>query len=326
MTEMDEDRHAATGGAPLLLGLTAELHGQTLHAEICRAVLAARDAIREESPHPELNTNHPEAGTVLHWATAQRIQEAARAIIDCRFFALLNTRRGIDGSTALHIAAAEGLPNVVKAMLDHPSFNSVAITDRDGFTAMHGAAYRGHSACVHLILTHPQFGIAAGAQGNFDTVRPAGHWAREAAADYDMCTALHMAAAAGHGEICDTILRRSLPKSCLGDATNRMNATALHMAARNGHLSACSAILRHQDEFTAVNGRDARGFTSLHWAAQQARSDICAAILDREDFTAVESADLRGRTALSIAKENGYHEIRRLILKRLGPLATLKDI
>mmetsp|Transcript_82435 Transcript_82435/g.241961 ORF Transcript_82435/g.241961 Transcript_82435/m.241961 type:complete len:232 (+) Transcript_82435:407-1102(+) len=206
---------------------------------------------------------------------------------------------------------------VVEATLRHPDFAAAAGLDNDGFTALHGAAWRGRLRCVELLLACPRFSGAVGVLGAFDSLRPSGHWAREAAEDYDMRSALHLAASAGHAEVCDAILAHGPAEVTAANAVNRINSTALHMAARKGHTAVCLTILNHS-EFTAVNLRDARGNTALHWAAQQARGDICEAVLKRGDFTAVDAKDLKGRTAMELALELGYHEIRRLILKRQG--------
>eukprot|EP00406_Dinophysis_acuminata_P071938 CAMPEP_0179253384 /NCGR_PEP_ID=MMETSP0797-20121207/22699_1 /TAXON_ID=47934 /ORGANISM="Dinophysis acuminata, Strain DAEP01" /LENGTH=316 /DNA_ID=CAMNT_0020961237 /DNA_START=59 /DNA_END=1006 /DNA_ORIENTATION=- len=314
---------AALGGSPLLPGHAAELPGHTLHAEICRAVLArdgrrlsAEEEAEEEAPHPELNTMHEEVGTALHWAVAQGAKDAALALLRCRHFRLVNSPRRSDGSTALHIAAAGGLYTVVEALLEHPGFNSLTDVDKDGFTALHGAAYLGHTKCALLLLAARGFDDAAGVVGAFDVVRPAGHWAEAAAKDYDLRTALHMAAAAGHADIIDLILTLGPPVAATTNATNRVGATALHIAARGKHTAACGALLKCP-HFTAVNVRDTRGYTALHWAAEQSTGDICAALLAREDFAAVETKDLRGRTAMEIANHLGHHEVRRLIVQRL---------
>lgn len=304
----------------LRLGVVSDLHGHPVHAEVCSAVVE-HDPCDEQPPHPELNTNHPMVGTALHWAAVQRISGAALALLDCRHFILVNSRRDVDGSNALHIAAAEGLEEVVEALLAHPDFAGVSGVDRDGFTALHGAAYCGHLGCVKQLLNCPRFDAAAGAVGAFDVARPSGHWAKEAATEYDMQTALHMAASRGHADICTAILSLAPSRSNGANAINRIGSTALHMAARKRHVAVCRAILR-SSEFTNLNAKDSRGFTALHWAAQEDGSgDIAEAMLLREDFEAVNSQDLRGRTASDIAEEKGHHEVRRLILHHLDVAA-----
>eukprot|EP00913_Durusdinium_trenchii_P022281 g20934.t1 len=62
-----------------------------------------------------------------------------------------------------------------------------------------------------------------------EVARPEGHWAKEAYQIYDMNTALHMAAAMGHTDICALLL---IHGPAAANKANRMGATALHMAAK----------------------------------------------------------------------------------------------
>lgn len=310
-------RHA-DDGAPLVLGAFAELDGHTEHAEVCRAVLRFQHDDSVDPPHPEVNLNHPDVGTILHWAASHKLHEVALAIVACKHFSLLNEHRGCDLSTALHIAAAEGMAEVVEALLHRFEFTASGALDADGFTALHGAAFRGHRRVVQLLLDDPALRAAAARQGCFDAVRPAGHWATEASGICDCCTALHCAASRGHADICETLLALPPPGcACCADATNRVGATALHMAARGGYTAAVSVLLGCP-QLTAVNARDVRGATALHYAALQSSGNICALLMEREDFTAADARDLRGRTASEIAASEGHHEVRRLILQRFG--------
>eukprot|EP00929_Paragymnodinium_shiwhaense_P078824 TRINITY_DN40895_c0_g1_i1.p1 TRINITY_DN40895_c0_g1~~TRINITY_DN40895_c0_g1_i1.p1 ORF type:complete len:345 (+),score=73.08 TRINITY_DN40895_c0_g1_i1:90-1124(+) len=316
----------ATGLSPLLEGVTAELHGHTVHAEVCREVLAQqRSGFAPNSdatpPHPELNINNPDCGTALHWAIAQDMHEAALALVQCPQFLLINARLPCS-STALHLAAAHGMPGVMEALLQRQDFAAVTAQDNDGFTALHGAAYCGHTRCVEILLDQPMFGVVSAVAGAFDYPRRPGHWARQAAEDYDMSTALHMAAAKNHAEICTMILTKasSTVKATLIETSNRIGANALHIAARSRSADALAALLKHPATTEkAVNAHDARGFTMLHWAAQEARGVLCDLVLKRQDFTALEKKDLRRRTALDMAKELRHFEVERLILARMGP-------
>mmetsp|Transcript_51292 Transcript_51292/g.109037 ORF Transcript_51292/g.109037 Transcript_51292/m.109037 type:complete len:321 (+) Transcript_51292:37-999(+) len=311
-----------TGGSPLLFGYAGELGGHTLHSEICRqTILKRNEGWDEVPPHIELNLLDLRAGSALHWACCQRLVDAAQALIDCPHFSLVNAARPEDGSTALHLAAAEGLTTVVQALLSSGRFLSMDALDKDGFTALHAAAWRGHFDIVEELLASPEGRALSGVEGNFDIARGPRSWAAEAASESDCRTALHFAALGGHADICEALL--ILGPTANPDATNRVGATALHMAARGLHTKACNALLTSQN-FTKLDARDTRGFTALHWAAHQASGDICAAILARPDFTAVEFRDLQGRTAAEVAMRKGYHEVRRLILQRLGP-AALRD-
>lgn len=322
---------AALQGSPLLLGVTAELPGHTLHAEICNAVLHAHPC-NPDPPHPELNTNHKQAGTALHWAASMELPDVCLALLKHRDFDAVNDQLATDGSTVLHVACALGLDEVCKALLKRPDFTAANAKDRDGFTALHGAAYNGHSKCVALLLDSEKFSDVD-AFGEFDVARPAEHWATKAAERFDMRTVLHMAAANGHAEVIDTLLgtrgsthshpARSGRWFTAVNETNRLGATALHMAAKGSHTAACLVILRHQ-AFTAVNAKDIRGYTALHWSAQQPGAEICRAILAREDFTAIDVKNLKGQTAMDLGAEAGHPEIARAILARVGTAALMQ--
>jgi ankyrin repeat protein len=254
-------------------------------------------------------------------------------LMKCRDFDAVNDIVATDGSTALHIACAKGLDDVVATLLKRPDFTAADAKDRDGFTALHGAAYNGHTKCVSLLLESEKF-TDVDAIGEFDVPRPAAHWATKAAERFDMRTVLHMAAANGHAEIIDTLLgSRGSTHSHAGrsrrwftavNETNRLGATALHMAAKGGHTGASVVILRHQ-AFTAVNAKDVRGYTALHWSAQQPGAEICRAILAREDFTAIDVKNLKGQTAMDLGAEEGHPEIARAILARVGTAALMQD-
>lgn len=281
----------ALGSAPLL-------------AEICRDVLEKHQLGGTADPNPLLNKLHPEDGSALHYAVSERFIEAALALAACSHFTMVNAKLK-DGSTALHLAAANGLPAVVEAILSREDFYAAPDVDGDGFTALHAAAFRGELRCARMILLSPRFGESAGKAGSFFNVkRQPLSWAKEAGDLYDMSTALHMAAAMGHSDVCEAIMSLAPRGSSMANEPNRLHATALHMAARGGHLDVVRVLLAHR-EFTDVNAVDTRGFTALHWAAQEGHAEIFRAILARADFAAVDAKDLRGRTARELAAGSG---------------------
>lgn len=281
---------------------------------LSKALSRGLNCVVSPVPRWELNAFDSVEGTCLHFAITRELPNAALALLACGDFDLsVPKTRERDQSTALHLAAANGQEAVVKALLNRADFGEVvAAVDKDGFTALHGAAFRGHldvvCALVRCPTTTEDFICACGV---FDVARPVGHWAREAAEIYDMNTALHMAAAMGHTEICALLLIHG-PRAA--NKTNRMGATALHMAAKGGYTKTVAAILA-SPSFNAINARDTRGFTALHWAAHQVYGDIAAFILKDQDFFMVDSKDLRGRTAANIAEELRHPEVMHLILQ-----------
>lgn len=281
---------------------------------LSKALSRGLNCVVSPVPRWELNAFDSVEGTCLHFAITRELPNAALALLACGDFDLsVPKKRERDQSTALHLAAANGQEAVVKALLNRADFGEVvAAVDKDGFTALHGAAFRGHldvvCALVRCPTTTEDFICACGV---FDVARPVGHWAREAAEIYDMNTALHMAAAMGHTEICALLLIHG-PRAA--NKTNRMGATALHMAAKGGYTKTVAAILA-SPSFNAINARDTRGFTALHWAAHQVYGHIAAFILKDQDFFMVDSKDLRGRTAANIAEELRHPEVVHLILQ-----------
>lgn len=92
--------------------------------------------------------------------------------------------KGAHGNTALHLAAAEGHVNIIKALLVDPKAG-VNLHAADGSTPLHRAAAAGHGAACAALL--------AGGAGA-DTLTP------------KRITPLLMAAEAGHGAACAALL------------------------------------------------------------------------------------------------------------------------
>ncbi|CAE7763718.1 ANK3 [Symbiodinium sp. CCMP2592] len=248
--------------------LTEDGPGGNVAWYLTRALDRGLSCVVSPLPRFELNAVDTTEGTALHFACSRELGNAALALLACGDFDLSVPKvRERDGSTALHLAAASGLEAVVQALVNRADFaDFMGTVDKDGFTAIHGAAFRGHLGCMQALLRSPLVSediIAA--SGSFDVPRPNGHWAREAAELYDMNTALHMAAATGRVEICQLLL---IHGPSAANKVNRMGATALHMAAKGGFVTTVETLLGSTC-FSAVNARDARGFTALHWAAQQ---------------------------------------------------------
>lgn len=251
--------------------LTEDGPGGNVAWYLTRALGRGLSCVVSPLPRFELNAVDATEGTALHFACSRELGNAALALLACGDFDLSVPKvRERDGSTALHLAAASGLEAVVQALVNRADFaDFMGTVDNDGFTALHGAAFRGHLGCIQALLRCPLVSEdIITASGSFDVPRPNGHWAREAAELYDMNTALHMAAATGRVEICQLLL---IHGPSAANKVNRMGATALHMAAKGGFVTTVEALLGSTC-FSAVNARDARGFTALHWAAQQVHS------------------------------------------------------
>eukprot|EP00930_Biecheleria_cincta_P069586 TRINITY_DN57304_c0_g1_i1.p1 TRINITY_DN57304_c0_g1~~TRINITY_DN57304_c0_g1_i1.p1 ORF type:complete len:237 (+),score=41.01 TRINITY_DN57304_c0_g1_i1:35-712(+) len=80
----------------------------------------------------EVNAVDPVEGTALHFAASRRRVIAALALLACpEFSRSVPIQRGQDGSTALHLAAAEGIEPLVQALLDRAaSADDIFAADR----------------------------------------------------------------------------------------------------------------------------------------------------------------------------------------------------
>lgn len=75
------------------------------------------------------------------------------------------------------------------------------------------------------------------------------------ATDSRGCGALHLAAWAGHGDICKMLLNHpSLPAD--SNTANLQNETPLHYAAQHGHLTVLIELLAHGADPSILNFRD----------------------------------------------------------------------
>ncbi|CAE7566614.1 invs-b [Symbiodinium sp. CCMP2592] len=97
------------------------------------------------------------------------------------------------------------------------------------------------------------------------------------------------------------------------DAPDRYLRSALHMAARAGHAQVCRLLLDHR-LFTAANAVDCDGQTALHHAAAAGHDDVCKLLMDHESFTAVDAVDVFGRTALHHAARGGHAPVASVLL------------
>ncbi len=90
--------------------------------------------------------------------------------------------------------------------------------------------------------------------------------------DEDGKTPLHYAAAAGHFEMCELLIKYG--NSNLLEIPDKDGCIALHYAAFKGHLNICR-LLTEQGKSNLVEITDKDGNTALHYAAFQGHFKIC---------------------------------------------------
>ena len=127
----------------------------------------------------------------------------------------------------------------------------------------------------HLCLTMHRALIPGAEPSDMYTLHAAG--ARIDAVDEHGCTALHIAAAAGHNVSVEWLLAHGADPGAQSTVDRR---TPLHFAASGGHVGTCELILRSQSDVArALNVADAAGLTAAEVAAAANRLDVVRALL-----------------------------------------------
>ena len=132
------------------------------------------------------------------------------------------------------------------------------------------------------------------------------------ARDYGGSTALHMAAAGGHDKSIEALLAHAAKPSLLNEAGD----TPLHEAAREGHLEATRRLLAAGAD---PNARSACGGTPLHAAAAAGRLRPAELLLRHGALANARSTAHAGPwTPWDEAREAGHAALAELLLRHGG--------
>lgn len=132
-------------------------------------------------------------------------------------------------------------------------------------------------------------------------------------------TALHRCAESGQAEICEYLLRLSVPDDSGGKKriieANWSLRTALFEASCFGHLQVAQLLL---DAGADINRKDDRHWTPLHVAARHGRNGMIRLLLDRganKELTSdlIDYIRKNGRTAREVARLWGHYDTEVLL-------------
>ena len=187
--------------------------------------------------------------------------------------------RGISvPSAALYWAAAHGLNEVIKHLLD----NGVDVNSTDLHRVLHAAALYGHADCLKTLLQH---GVDVNsADGLF------------------VDTALDAAAWNGHDCLTTLIEHGADVNAGAGDWT------PFHSAAFYGHTECVTALLQHGAD---INIRSSFGDTPLHEAAIRGHVDCFKKLVQYGADTTLRNK--RNKTALDVAKQSTKLEMQIIV-------------
>ncbi|KAK2882508.1 hypothetical protein FQN49_000274 [Arthroderma sp. PD_2] len=197
---------------------------------------------------------------------------------------------GIQGCTALSLAARGGHLPVIKLLLDSEKANDINIKDKGGRTPLSYAAKRGHAKVVERLLS-------SGKLDNVDKRNEHGQ------------TPLLLAARRGHVQVVELLL--SSGKLVNVDLQDERGRTPLSHAAGRGYVHIAKLLLDIDE--VDVNSKDIYGRAPLSLAAARGHTRVVELLLgiDKVD---IDSKDIYGRTALSHAAEPGHARVVELLL------------
>lgn len=189
-------------------------------------------------------------------------------------------RKGANGDSTLHIAAALDHGHVVEALLKRGA--DPEAMDSEGRTPLRIAVEHGRLPAVRALL-------AAGADSG-------------TRATADDLTALDFAAGGGDGHI----LRAILFHTADVNAADSLGCTALHRAALNNQAGAIDVLV---EAGAIIDAPDKAGRTALHSASAEGSSDAVVALLGHgADQDALDNNvdGGRGRSPLHLAAGSGH--------------------
>jgi len=211
----------------------------------------------------------------------------------------VNEANNIDtlGRTALHLACAQGLTDVVKELLKEDKLD-INLKDNDGWTALHSAASNGQTEVVKILLEQPCIDVNA--------------------RDVYGYTSLHIASANGHSKVVAELLEA---KDMMINAQDDTGLTPLHEAAACGAIETVYQILANKGD---VNMRNWDGRTALHDAISAGHLQVIQQLLKVPEID-VNLKNGNGRTALHDASFFGNVTIFVTVLTSKGADVNVTD-
>uniref|UniRef100_A0A0E0LI47 PGG domain-containing protein n=1 Tax=Oryza punctata TaxID=4537 RepID=A0A0E0LI47_ORYPU len=262
--------------------------------------LAARAGKMAEEPLMMMNNAR---NTPLHEAVKHRRSAVALRLLQAE--PNCGHTPNVDIQTPLHIAAREGLADVVDKILDQPWVPEKFVsTDNVSGTALHQAVLGGHTRVVEILLTKT-------APGLIDLTDAVGN------------TALHFAAQKNDKRMVRMLLDH---KADLAHRRNDRQQSALHVAAYYGSTAAAAELLRHSPDAAEMLDRDGRN--AVHVAVSSGKVDALRCLLKRvRPAEVVNRGDNSGDTPLHLAAKMARIKSALMLLKdtRVDPCLLNRD-
>lgn len=157
----ENDVNELSGAPPLPLRLiNPELGNESDSQEddLDQAKTQLKAEFLERIGFSSLNELDSDGKSVLQIAAKEGNTEVTRALLDDEDFKLVNAKdKNLPRWTALHEAANNNRVHVVQMLMDSERFSQTNTPDRNGRNCLHIAAAMGHLEVVKAILNHPRF-------------------------------------------------------------------------------------------------------------------------------------------------------------------------
>ncbi|XP_063716937.1 transient receptor potential cation channel subfamily A member 1 homolog isoform X3 [Symsagittifera roscoffensis] len=211
---------------------------------------------------------------ILHWvAETESIPLATKLLQKNNVKGMLSERDNV-GNTALHIAARNGLADMLQLFYDHGG--DLALKNEDEETVLHLAAVYGRTKTVRLICNLDDDLVGC--------------------EDEDSNTALHLAATEGHEKVVGLLIHYQADV----ESRNISQWTPLDCAAAKG-FTRCARILLEND--APVDATDKSSITPLYLACQNNHPKMVKLLLDYDASLEIRCTS-NGKNPLDIAIES----------------------
>ena len=196
-----------------------------------------------------------------------------------------------DGITPLDLAFAKGCTETGLALIKHGArINTTSLAIRD---FLRRSVIDGDTETCILLLE-------AGAP-----------------VEYDCPSLLHLAAGAGHPDICSTLIKNGINANIIDNE----DYTPLHYAAINGHTTTCMRLIENGARVDAqpkerVWFNFVSGQTPLHCAVENNHIDTCVALI-RKGAPLHTRDDHEGHVPLAKAAKLGHTELCKVLLRNM---------
>lgn len=263
---------------------------------------------------PPTESELPRQDSRLHVAIKTGKSEAVGALLSASTESVDD--EGLEGKTALHLAAERGLANLVELLLGVGA--NPDSRDARGETPLFLAAENGRDAVADLLVecanlearnfegTTPL--AAAVANGHVEMARLLiEHGAAVDSPNDSGFTPLAFAASAGRLSIMELLLTHGADIRRTGEG----NVDLMYLAARGGRLAMVEKMV---DEGLPIGRRNENGWTPFLVAAFSGHAPIAEYLVELGAY--LNDAQIEGWTALHVASYGGHVEVIRRLIRR----------